>query len=763
MASCSQLFRTRHALAVAAALLVACTDEPSAPGSAGGPELSVVTSTDPTRIVTVGVDAPANLTLKGTVAAVVIAVNNAVVDLSHATVDCAGQSTPDDPRIGVWIQSGRSHVTVKGGGTGVIDHCGVAVLIGSPTPGGGAPGGSASRVTGLHIQHVNCPQGPFEITDRVCDIAIALANSHDDVIDSNTISNVSEGGILVYGTNRAAAVSGNNTLSNNVMVGGFNSYGMELATDGNTARRNVSNDPIEGVIIAGGANQVSDNQIFHSTQGVAFGIHILPGAVGNTILHNQIQANDADLLVEAGATGNLLRQNSGGPTSRPDAIDRNGNCTANSWIQNDFTRSDPACILGVTLDAVFFPPPATLQLDAPSGAHYTASITNQGSRLTDIAVRSWIVQGPFTSHAGGAFAVDCGGQTGTLPKGACTVSGDSALANSSAAGTGTLAAGPAQAVVELVHVITGDTIVLDSRVAAVTVLPPASGAFWELGAPMPTARGELGVAAMNGQLYAVGGSTITFNNSETETIDQAVEVYDPATGSWTSRTPMPTARAGLGVAAVNGVLYAVGGYNIGFNGSNLTAAVEAYDPATNQWTAKAPLPTPRSGLAVAVVNGVLYTIGGDLGGFQVATVQAYDPATNSWTVKAPMPTARSALVAGVVNGIIYAIGGSAGPVVEAYDPATDTWTTRAAVPLERTSSAAGAVDGRLYVVGNEFQETNEAVYDPASDSWTILPSMPTPRIAPAAVGIGSLLFTTGGHIHQSFFEKSVNVLEIYHP
>ncbi len=47
-------------------------------------------------------------------------------------------------------------------------------------------------------------------------------------------------------------------------------------------------------------------------------------------------------------------------------------------------------------------------------------------------------------------------------------------------------------------------------------------------------------------------------------------------------------------------------------------------------------------------------------GFNYNTVEAYDPTTNTWTTKAPMPTPRSHMAAGVVNDIIYVVGGSDG-------------------------------------------------------------------------------------------------------
>lgn len=54
-----------------------------------------------------------------------------------------------------------------------------------------------------------------------------------------------------------------------------------------------------------------------------------------------------------------------------------------------------------------------------------------------------------------------------------------------------------------------------------------------------------------------------------------VEQYDPDKGKWIEVTPMLTKRCRLGVAALNGKLYACGGYD----GSTFLQSVEMYDPA----------------------------------------------------------------------------------------------------------------------------------------------------------------------------------------
>ena len=79
----------------------------------------------------------------------------------------------------------------------------------------------------------------------------------------------------------------------------------------------------------------------------------------------------------------------------------------------------------------------------------------------------------------------------------------------------------------------------------------------------------------------------------------------------------------------------------------------------NSWTTKADMPTERSGLAVAVADGVIYVIGGVSSSGYRTQNEAYDPVANSWTTKNPMLTARPGLAAAAVEGGRYAVGGGA--------------------------------------------------------------------------------------------------------
>jgi N-acetylneuraminic acid mutarotase len=176
--------------------------------------------------------------------------------------------------------------------------------------------------------------------------------------------------------------------------------------------------------------------------------------------------------------------------------------------------------------------------------------------------------------------------------------------------------------------------------------------------------------------------------------------------SWASRAPLPTARGGLGVAVADGKIYAIGGSN----GNSPLNVNEEYTPASNEWTSKSPMPTARSGFAIAVYNNLIYCIGGAVGNNQyVGNNEVYDPSTDTWQTKASMPTPRADLSACVVNGKIYLIGGevysSTSPyyaetdVNEVYDPTTNTWSTAAPVPSAVYGYASAVIDGEIHIIG----------------------------------------------------------------
>lgn len=65
---------------------------------------------------------------------------------------------------------------------------------------------------------------------------------------------------------------------------------------------------------------------------------------------------------------------------------------------------------------------------------------------------------------------------------------------------------------------------------------------------------------------------------------------------------------------------------------------EVYDPVTNSWVEAAPLPTPRSGTAGAVLDGRVLVFGGQEPAGVFRKNEAYDPATDTWKEFVSLPT-----------------------------------------------------------------------------------------------------------------------------
>jgi hypothetical protein len=288
---------------------------------------------------------------------------------------------------------------------------------------------------------------------------------------------------------------------------------------------------------------------------------------------------------------------------------------------------------------------------------------------------------------------------------------------------------------------------------------------WIKKADMPTARLALSVSAVNGKIYAIGGLVPGFGNGGLKGTS-ATEVYDPATDTWTAKSPMPTPRGWLhDNAVVNGQIYIIGGAP---DNLHVVSTTEAYDPATDTWTAKSPMPTPRGWFSTSVVDGKIYAIGGtiyDGTTYRVfSTVDMYNPATDTWTTKADMSIPRVSLSTSVIDGKIYAIGGaqtvvgggsfiSYSPplsVVEVYDPTADTWTRKADMPTPRCCHAASVVNEEIYLIGGGegYSSVLQVVekYNPVTGTWSVVVDNLTLRNYLSASAVNGIVYAVGGFV-----------------
>ncbi len=226
---------------------------------------------------------------------------------------------------------------------------------------------------------------------------------------------------------------------------------------------------------------------------------------------------------------------------------------------------------------------------------------------------------------------------------------------------------------------------------------------------------------------------------------------DPAAaqGKWSQGAPMPTPRSEVVAAALDGLIYVVGGLT---SAGGLTA-FEAYDPTTNTWSVLPPIPEARHHTAMAALNGRIYVTGGyGRDGFNrvLGTNWMYDPKTGRWSEAPPMPGDRAAHAMVAVGPRLFVAGGVAADPnsVWSFDPAIGKWDTSwAPIPSMREHTSAASLDGKLYVVGGRWSRGNlnvAEVLDPETNTWTPLPSMPSPRGGLTAAVVGGRIHVTGG-------------------
>lgn len=313
-------------------------------------------------------------------------------------------------------------------------------------------------------------------------------------------------------------------------------------------------------------------------------------------------------------------------------------------------------------------------------------------------------------------------------------------------------------------------------------LPATTAVFgqpdsWSARANIPSDGSHRSTCAIAGKIYVMGGE-IEVPGEEDE--EGRLEAYDPSTDTWSTLADMPTQTVDATASAVNGKCYIIGGSQEGDEGKMLASVdVDEYDPKTDTWRARAPLPQKRALAGSAAVDGKIYVFGGarsfDLDALAVATVDIYDPATDSWSTGADMPTPRGEMGVAALDGFIYTVGGVTAlrdlphsDVLERYDSATDSWTTLAPMPTSRWGLALSVADGALYATGGTDNENALATlerYDPETDSWSAGANMSQRRAFLSSASLDEQVYVLAGvsNLDEDDDDNEINVVEKYTP
>ena len=129
------------------------------------------------------------------------------------------------------------------------------------------------------------------------------------------------------------------------------------------------------------------------------------------------------------------------------------------------------------------------------------------------------------------------------------------------------------------------------------------------------------------------------------------------------------------------------------------------------WQTLAPMPAARQEIASAVLNGLIYVIGGyDSTGQSTSSVFVYNPQFNAWATAASLPIVNNHGAAAVANGQLFAFGGVSNRVF-VYNPAANSWSEVASMTFEHGNTPAVAViNNRIYVRAEQAQRSGRSRY-----------------------------------------------------
>jgi len=311
----------------------------------------------------------------------------------------------------------------------------------------------------------------------------------------------------------------------------------------------------------------------------------------------------------------------------------------------------------------------------------------------------------------------------------------------------------------------------------------------------------------NGFIYMCGGATAKKDASliatcEYTQINSDGTLQKPSTSctlsgtatNWCTTSSFTTARNRFGMAAYNGYLYIVGGYNgtTPITGSHsLMYSSIAADYTLGTWTDNATNFTTVTGLTsgwrnggVVAEEGHLYMVGGcttapacsaSLNSAYYAVLNA-DGTIGSWDTSTTFTTARFFNGVASYNGVVYSIGGctveptnanncttalgdSQYAIVNTTPGDTTGTTSGATISASRAGVASLAYNGYLYAAGG-CNGTNCGTYvtttdvakvnDDGSLTWTTTGTLPAPtgmnagRTYGSLVGYGGKIYYVGG-------------------
>ena len=218
---------------------------------------------------------------------------------------------------------------------------------------------------------------------------------------------------------------------------------------------------------------------------------------------------------------------------------------------------------------------------------------------------------------------------------------------------------------------------------------------WSDRAAKPTIVSDVQAGVVGGKIYIPGGISV-----EGQALD-VLEVYNPASDSWFTASPMPEPRSAYSLVVMDSQLYVFGGWD----GRKVQSTAWLYDPLEDKWRQLAVLPEPIMSAAAVTAGGRIYLLGGHGAEGSLSSMWIYQPGETGepWQTGTNLPAAADHICAASIIEFLYAFQPISSSVQSAwlYTINARDWTAYQAPDLDLTNCQATAAGTRLFVMAND--------------------------------------------------------------
>lgn len=271
-----------------------------------------------------------------------------------------------------------------------------------------------------------------------------------------------------------------------------------------------------------------------------------------------------------------------------------------------------------------------------------------------------------------------------------------------------------------------------ARLVMLTVLGMSAGALAIPPLPVPHSNNAVARLELNGGTRFYSFMGLTAGKTHADISKRAFE-YDLKDKQWRALPDVPVTAGRLASTAVGlgGQVFLFGGYTVAADGTEVsTSEVFAFDPATNSYQRRAPMPVPvDDSVALPFVGRYIYLVSGWHDKDNVRLVQVYDTLKDRWFRATDWPGLGVFGHAGAIAGnrILVADGVTVIPGVKGWE--------------------------RFKLIGDAWMGTIDAK-NPARIGWRRLPPHPgKPLYRMAATGSPSrdlAIFSGGSTIAYNY-------------